>query len=523
MNIFFRFSVCVLCILIACQPADTQTFTATADILIQNGTVYNGENMPGKIQSIAIRNDSIIWVGTIDSNEIESKTVIDATGKIVAPGFIDPHTHALGDLLDTTKNANLNYLTQGVTTVVVGNDGGGPLRVKATFDKLERQGIGTNVGIFAGHGTIRRNVMGLSQEKPSQDELERMQDWVRQAMEGGALGLSTGLYYAPGSFAETDEIIALSKIAAEYGGIYDSHIRDESSYTVGLMAAIREVIAISHEAKIPGHVSHIKALGVDVWDYSQRVIELIDSARNAGLTITANQYPYRASGTSMDNALLNRWVMADDYQAFQRRLKDPELLPRIREEMKENLRKRGGPSSLLIISCKNSDWVGKNLEELAKEIKDSPIDVALEIIRNGNAGVASFNMKDADLENFMQQPWVVTGSDGSEGHPRKFGTFSAKYQNYVIEKQVLSLEAFIHQSSGRTADILQITNRGYLKPGFKADVVVFDPTTYRPHADFQQPRELSSGIDELIINGKVVIVDGTYVGNLVGECLRQNK
>lgn len=490
------------------------------DILLRNGTIYNGENEDPIIGDLAIAGDSIVWLGPPGERTFLAKEEIDVQGMIVCPGFIDPHTHAMDDLLDSTKHKNLPFLMQGVSTVLVGNDGGGKLDIAATIRTYEELGIGTNAALLVGHGTIRRAVMGLSDEEPDSSQLAEMKEWVRRGMEAGAMGLSTGLYYSPGSYARTEEVIELAKIAAEYGGYYDTHMRDESTYNIGLQNAVREAIRIGKEGGLPSHIAHIKALGVDVWDQSKDVIAIVDSARKAGLEVTADQYPYRASGTSLSACLIPRWVMTDSRKAMKQRMTDPALLPRIRKEMAENLRKRGGAASLLITRSKDTSLLGKTLEDIAAERKTSAIEAAIEILLNGQPGVASFNMKDEDLINFMQQDWVMTGSDGSYGHPRKYGSFPRKYVEYVKKNQVLTLESFIHKSTLLPATSLGIRDRGHLIPGAKADVIVFDPEAFQPEADFSHPRELATGLVYAFINGKTSVKEGSPTGQLVGQVIK---
>ena len=309
------------------------------DVLLKNGIVVDGSGEDIQLVNIGIADDTISYVG---KNEPEAELIIDASGLVVTPGFIDPHTHALEDLLSSQNNQNKNYLTQGVTSVFVGNDGGGPYKIDETTKSLMSNGIGTNVAFFVGHGLVRAEVLGFRKKAdPTEEQLDRMRTLVRQGMEEGAFGLSTGLYYVPGSFAKTDEVIELAKEIVPFGGVYDSHIRDESSYNIGLIAAVEETIKIGRESQAPIHFAHIKALGVDVWGKSQDVIEIIEQAQEDGITVTADQYPWSASGTRIQNAVINSWVKDGGEEAYQKRLRDPSLLPRIREEVKENIRKRG--------------------------------------------------------------------------------------------------------------------------------------------------------------------------------------
>lgn len=491
------------------------------DALIINGLVYDGSDSPGQIMAIGIKDGRISFVGDHRSADLEADQTIDAAGKIVVPGFIDPHTHSLSELQSSEFNANLNYLTQGVTTVFVGNDGGGTHRIAALSGELESRGIGTNVAFLVGHGAVREAIIGREAREPVPAELTKMRELVLQAMKEGAVGLSSGLYYAPGSFATTNEVIALARAAAQYDGVYDSHIRDESTYNIGLSAAIEEAIEVGRQAGLPVHIAHIKALGVDVWGQSGKVISLIEEARSEGLQITADQYPWRASGTHLGNAVVPRWVMAGSAEKYQARLRDSKLLPEIEEAVNENIRRRGGAESLLIVDCPAHEYEGKTLAEVAQSEGLDPVDAALDILRLGSTRVVSFNMNMEDIGNFMAQDWVVTSSDGNDGHPRKYASFPRKYSKFVIEKRLLSTHSFVHRSSGLTADIFGLEYRGYLKPGYFADIAIINPENYGPQADYFHWNTLSSGVEYLYVNGVLAIERGVSTLALTGQALRK--
>jgi N-acyl-D-amino-acid deacylase len=485
------------------------------DLILRGGTVVDGSGSPAVQTDVGIAGDRIVFVGS--SAGKKAKRVIDASGFVVTPGFIDPHTHTAGDLSDPRRSANAAYLMQGVTTVVTGNDGDSPEHIGETLSKWTRQGIGTNAALFIGEGTVRGEVMGMSDGKPTAAQLEKMKALVGTAMREGAIGLSTGLYYAPGSYATTEEVIELAREAAMGGGIYDTHMRDESTYNIGLLNAVRETLRIGKEADIPVMISHIKALGVDVWGQSADVIALINDARKAGINATASQYPYDASGTSVTAALVPRWAEADGKLA--KNIDDPALHERLVKEMTENLRRRGGAETLLMTDSKDKSIVGKNLAQIARERNESPIEAALQIIRAGGSGVASFNMKESDIEAFMKEPWVMTCSDGSDGHPRKYGTFPRKIHEYVYEKHVLSLEAAVRSSTSLTADTLQIKERGLLKAGYYADVLVFDPKNFVDRATYENPTALATGVEYLLVNGRLAVDKGQLTSTLAGRVL----
>jgi len=491
----------------------------SVDVLISGGTVYDGGEGPGVSADIGVKDGKIAFVGDAAQAKVTATTTIDARGKIVAPGFIDPHTHYFEDLTssDAGTRRNLAAAMQGVTTVFVGSDGGGRPDVKATFDKMEAEGIGTNAVSWVGFGAVRAMVLGQSDRAPNAAELDKMKSLVAGAMCEGAVGLSTGLFYPPQSYAKTAEVIELAKEAAKRGGSYDSHIRDESSYTIGLKGAIQEVFDIGKGANIPVHVAHIKALGVDVHGQSADVIKMVEQARASGLKVTADQYPWLASGSSVGASLLPRWAQVDGEEATLKRLADPTLGPKIRAEMKENLRRRGGASSILLTAGPVTAVHGKTLEQVATQWKVDPIEAAVRILQQGGSSIASFNQSEADVKAFMKQPWVMTSSDGSEGHPRKYGSFAEKYAKYVKAEKTISLTDFIHRSSGLTADTFGLTGRGYLKPGYHADVVVFDPQTYAPKATYVEPEVLSVGAEQVLVNGKFVVRDGKPTSELAGK------
>ncbi len=485
------------------------------DLIIRGGTVIDGSGSPGKRADIGITGDRIVFIG--DAGTQTAKRTVDATGLLVTPGFIDPHTHTMEDLADPKRSRNDAYLMQGVTTVATGNDGGSPKAIGAELAKWTRQGIGTNAVLFIGQGTVRGQVMGMSDAKPTAAQIEQMKALVEKAMQEGAIGLSTGLYYTPGGYANTEEVIELAKVAAAYHGIYDTHMRDESSYSIGLLASVQETIRIGEEAHLPVMISHIKALGADVWGQSEDVIAMIDAARKRGVDVIASEYPYTASGTSVAASLVPPWAMVDGKMLAN--LDDPAIHPRLIKEMTENLRRRGGADTLLMTSAKDKSIVGKNLAEIATARHESPIEAAIEILKAGGSSVASFNMKESDIEAFMRQPWVMTCSDGSTGHPRKYGTFPRKFHEYVFGRHVMSVEAAVRSSTSLPAATLGLKDRGLLKPGYFADVLVFDPKTYNERATYVQPEVLATGVRHLTVDGELAVDDGALTAKLAGKAL----
>lgn len=502
-----------------CAPAPEPV---VYDVLLTGGLVYNGSLEAPILQDVAIEGDRVAFVGDAPGEGVSADRTIDVTGLIVSPGFIDPHTHTLEDVtFHRNRNQLDNYLTQGVTTVVAGNDGSGPSDVGGALTAIEERGVGPNFALFTGHGTIRVDVMGREDRPPTDNELEQMRSVVRQALEDGALGLSTGLYYAPASYAETDEIIALAEVAAEFDALYESHIRDESSYSVGLLAAVDEALEIGRQSGAAVHLAHIKALGTDVWGQSAAVIERVEAAQAEGLRVTADQYPWSASGTRISNALIPNWVKAGSQEEMFARLRDPTNQDRLRGEITENLRKRGGADAILLVA-RAGGLESRTLAAEAEALRLDAVEAAIEIVLGGDSRIASFNMQETDIAAFMREPWVVTSSDGTNGHPRKFASFPRKYRTYVVDNEIITLTEFIHRSSALTADILGLCDRGRLDVGAFADIVVFDPEAFRDRADFGNPTVLSEGVVHLFVNGEAVISDGEVLPILPGRSLRRD-
>jgi N-acyl-D-aspartate/D-glutamate deacylase len=502
--------------LAAFVAAPTPAFAQNVDLILRGGSVIDGSGSPAVKADVGISGDRIVFVGS--SAGRTAKRMVDVTGLVITPGFIDPHTHTAGDLSDPKRAQNAPYLMQGVTTVATGNDGDSPAATGATLAKWTQQGIGTNAVLFIGQGTVRRQVMNMSDAAPTSAQMDKMRALVEKAMNEGAIGLSTGLYYAPGSYSTTEEVIELAKVAAQHGGIYDTHVRDESSYTIGLLGSVRETIRIGREAHIPVMISHIKALGADVWGQSADVIKLVDAARKEGIQVTASQYPYTASGTSVTASLVPRWAEADGM--LLRNVDDAAVRPRLIKEMNENMVRRGGADTLLMTSARDKSIVGKTLAQIAAERHEDPIAAAIEIIKAGGSNVASFNMKEADIEAFMRQPWVMTCSDGSDGHPRKYGTFPRKLRQYVYTKHVISLEFAVRSSTSLPAETLGLKERGLLKPGYFADVLAFDPKTFDERATYESPTILATGVRYLIVNGQLAVDGATLTTALAGRALK---
>lgn len=510
---------------LASAPAQTQPL----DYLLVGGRVVDGTGSGPRRADIGIRADRIVFIGNASAAHLRAKQTFSANGLIICPGFIDPHTHADGYLNDPVRRNNLNYIMQGVTTVVVGNDGGGPIDVAATLDRYQRQGVGTNVAVLTGFGTIRRAVMGMAFADPTPAQLDQERAYVRKAMEGGAFGFSTGLFYAPQSFSKTPEVIELSKVAAQYGGFYDTHMRDEDSYSIGLLGAIDETLEIGREAHIPVHISHIKALGPEVWGKSVDAIAKINAARAAGQNVTAAQYPYTGSGTSLPASLLPPWAHEGTQQQVSARLYDPAQREKLLDAITENIKRRGGANTLLFTSPHMPELYDKTLAQVAAARKMPAPETALAILQTcsrdktyDELGIISFNMSEADVDNFMRQPWVMTDSDGSPGHPRLYGTFPRKLRLYVYQKKLITLPFMVHVSTELPAEMLGLHDRGLLREGYVADVIAFDPTTISDKATYEHPEVLSVGMKYVFINGTLAVSAGNYTGVLAGKALRHS-
>lgn len=499
-----------------------------ADTLIFGGLLFDGGEGPGRVADVAIRGDRILDVGPGLRARYRAARRIDATGMVVSPGLIDSHTHPETYLRsrDPAMRRILPWLHQGVTTVFIGIDGNGKPEIAEDRARLQAAGIGINVAAYVGLGPVRARVLGQDARAPDARELQAMRDLVAKAMCEGALGLSTGLFYAPQSFATTDEVVALAREAAVRGGVYDSHQRDESNYSIGLLGSVEEALAIGRRAGLPVHFAHIKALGADVHGQSVDVIARIERARAEGQAVTADQYPWLASSTGLGSALLPRWAVDGGRPALFKRLADPATAQRIRDEMRDNLKRRGGADSILMTGT-GWPWSALTLQRYADQAGVDPIEAALRIIGEGGTGpigsaqrIASFNMRRDDVDRLMRQPWVMTASDGGDGHPRQYATFPEKYARFVKTDHVIDLAAFIHRSSGLTAATFGIEDRGFLRAGQFADVLVFNPDTYAPKADYVHPHVLSEGVVHLFVNGTPMIVDGQATDALPGKVLQ---
>jgi N-acyl-D-amino-acid deacylase len=495
-----------------------------ADFLIRNASVIDGTGSDPLRADIAIRDGRIVAVGKL--GDAKSKRTIDASNWVAAPGFIDLHTHSDDPIQREKTRANVNYLTQGVTTVVTGNCGGGPTDVAKMFATIEEHGAGTNVIHLIPHGSIRRQVVGEANRVATDDEMGQMRQLIDREMRNGTWGMSTGLIYTPGCYASTEELVELSKVVAAHGGFYASHIRGEDWDS--LLESIREAIRIGREASLPIHISHLKASGPRAWGMMPAACRAIEEAQAAGLAVTADQYPYTASSTS----LAAMTVPSDDREggndALAKLLKDGTRSAQLRGRIAKTLAGRGGGGTIRIASYSTQPkWQGKSLDEIAAMEGREPIDITIEILANGGASAVSFGMSEDDVVFAMKKPYVATASDGGAKvpdktvpHPRSYGCFPRKIGRYAIENRIVSLPFAVRSASGLPADILKLPERGYIRTGWWADIVLFDPAQFRDTATFDNPHQYAHGIQFVWVNGKLAIDRGEFTQTLAGNPLR---
>lgn len=516
-RIFTMLFICTALLLSSCSTK--------YDMVIVGGTIYDGLGGEPYVANLGINDDRIVKIGDFKPN---SSNIINAQGFIVSPGFIDMHTHIDRNIAKPEGSNVKNYLTQGVTTVVTGNCGSGTWKVNEYFEKLNSLGIGPNVIHLVGHGTIRKAVMGRDDREPTQEEMVKMKELMAQGMQEGALGLSSGLFYTPGRFSKTDEVIELARTVKEFNGLYASHLRDESNYNIGLIASIEEAIEIGEKSGIPVQISHIKALGAPVWNLSDEVCKLIEDAQERGMIVMADQYPYLASSTSLSAAVIPAWVKEGGKS--KERLKDSKLIDQIKKEISENISRRGGPESLVIVSYRpNHEFDGLSLAEISSILKMSAVETAMTLVLEGSPSIISFNMNQDDFEYFMKKDYVMTCSDGSvkrpgigKPHPRNYGSFPHKIKKYVLEDELISMQHAIRAATSLPAKMLELNDRGQIKEGYIADIVIFNTKTIDGIASFEDPHQYSKGIAHLLIGGQSVIENDQYNGKLVGKTLKMN-
>jgi N-acyl-D-amino-acid deacylase len=538
------------------------------DLVLKDGMIYTGAGNPWFKGDIAVKDGRIFEVGQISG---EATEILDVSGKAVSPGFIDLHDHSDFPLLVERKAEN--KIKQGVSTLVFPSCGSGaaPLNDYMREDILRRspylkeggvevdwstvdeylkrleKGISVNVAPLVGFGTIRRYVMGMEMRGPTSGELEAMKMEVATAMEAGCLGLTTGLRYDPQSYAETEEVIELAKVAAKYGGFYTSHIRDEGDRG-DPVGAIEEIIRIGREAGIPVNISHFKILAKRFWHEGPRLVDMIEEAREEGIDVTADQYPYRASGTG-PGAWIPKWANEGGLEALAKRLVDPEVAPEIQEGLVASMEDRSGPEAALISTYSlDPSLVGKTIADVAEMRGENPEDTIFELFKahtlklaagelKGGFGFVNFNQSLENVDLFMRMPWVAVGSDGSvhapdsvlarhspAPHPRHYGTFPRVLGHFARDRGVIGLHEAVRKMTSLPARILSISDRGLIMPGMWADLAVFDPETVLDGNDFV-PAEATMrypiGIDHVVVNGVLTLKDGEHTGVLAGLVLRR--
>ncbi|MBV8205314.1 MAG: amidohydrolase family protein [Acidobacteria bacterium] len=499
-----------------------------ADVLFRHARLLDGTGNPWRYADVAVSGDRIVFIGDAAATPLRARETLDLHGRLVlAPGFIDLHTHTAAGLSSPEMKENLNYLLQGVTTVATGNDGSSP-PIATTLEGWQTNGIGTNALLLVGFGTVRQRVLGMTNRDPSPEELRKEEDLVRQGMREGAFGMSTGLFYVPQSFSKTAEVIALAKAAAELGGIYDTHLRDEGSYTpAGLKGAVAEAIEIGRQAGLTIMISHIKALGKDVWGQAPQIAAMIEAARHEGINVVANQYPYEASGTAFEAAVLPNWAAEGGRAAMLERLKDPVQRARLLPEIAALIEKRGGAASLVLIGYKaDLSLRGKSLEEISGMWKVKPAEAVLRILEGGSTSVVSHNMSEADIRTFMRQDWTATASDGSSAvpgdlvHPRSFGTFAIKIERYVNGEHEITLPFAVRSATSLPAQIAGLKDRGLVREGYYADLIVFDSAKVSSPATYTNPSQYAQGFVDVMVNGRFAVRDGKPTHALAGMALR---
>ena len=526
------------------------------DLKIEGAQVVDGTGAAGGRADVGIRDDVVVAVGDL-SRETAGST-LRAAGRVVAPGFIDMHSHSDWRLWENRRAES--KIRQGVTTEVVGNCGFSPAPASAEFlqelqgfalyvpkgmdfqwrsvgeylKAFDAEGTAVNVVQLVGHGTLRIAAMGFARRAPDRNELGRMQRLMADAMEEGAWGLSTGLIYAPGSYAATEEIVDIARVVARHRGFYASHIRGEGAT---LLDAVREAIRVGREGELPVQVSHIKAAGRPNWGRVADALALIDGARGEGLDVMADVYPYTASSTTL-RTLLPDWALEDGVEAMLERLGKPEVRERIRRELEapatgQSLLDRVGWDNVMIASCaRRKDAEGKRLSEVGTARGLDPLEAAIELIVDeaGKGYVILFQLDESDLRRALAHPAVMIGSDGSslapygalgtgKPHPRSYGTFPRVLGEYAREQRLLGLPEAVHKMTGLPARRLGLRDRGVIRAGAKADLVVFDPKRVADQATYEEPHEYPVGIEHVIVNGRIVIKDGEHTGSLPGKLL----
>lgn len=498
------------------------------DTIIRNARIVDGGGNPWFRGDLAIRDGRIARVGALDT--LSAARTIDATGLTLAPGFIDTHSHAIAGI-QTNPSAE-NLIRQGVTTVLEGLDGGSPLPLGPFLDRLSRLPIAVNYASLAGHNAIRRAVLGTENRHATPEELKKMRDLAIEAMHQGAFGLSTGLFYVPGNYAPTEEVIHIARGIARLGGLHISHMRDE---TAGIVESVRENIRIGEEGGLPTQITHHKMIGKAAWGLSRDTLRLVDEARVRGVDVTIDQYPYTASSTGTA-ALFPQWSLAGGREALAERLSAPESRAKIKEEIvRRILNDRGGgdPKNVVMASCAHDEALaGKSLADLARARGLDPTaghaaDIAIELQLRGGCSAIYHAINEEDVERILRHPFTMVASDGgipsfgaAAPHPRSYGTFARVLARYVRERGVLTLEEAIRRMTSLPAQRLNLQDRGLIREGLRADLVLFSPQTVQDHSTFLDPHQYATGVHFVWVNGVLTLDGGRMTGSRGGRVLR---
>jgi N-acyl-D-amino-acid deacylase len=499
---------------------------ADYDVLIRNARVVDGAGNPWFRASVGIKDGRIAAVGALP--EASGTRVIDAAGRIVAPGFIDVHVHVEGNL-DRHPRAD-NFLLDGVTTVVTGNCGSSELNLAAWFEKLNKLGLGINVASLVGHNTVRAEVMGGANRQATPEEIRKMQALVDRAMRDGAVGFSTGLEYVPGTYSNTAEVVALAKAAAAHGGVYTSHMRNEGIHEI---EAITEAVNVGREAGMPVEISHLKIDRRAVWGASDQSLALIEKFRREGVDVTADQYPYDRASTNL-GIRLPSWALAEG--KIKERLADPAIRKKIAAEMRQMLAEMGETDYGFATVARfgsNTAYEGKTIPEI-NAIKgrppgvDNEIETIFDLMSAGGAGMIYRLMSEADIERIMRWPYTAIASDGGvqelgsgNPHPRSYGTNARVLSEYVRTRGVLTLEDAIRRMTSLPARTFGLRDRGLLRQGMAADVVVFDPAKVDDKSTYAKPHQYTVGFEYVLVNGKLVVDEGKLTEARPGQALKR--
>ena len=506
----------------------TACTTPTFDIIIKNGQIADGTGSELFEANIYIRGGKVVTVGNL--KKAMSTRSIDATGLVITPGFIDMHTHSERKSLDFP--AVENYLQQGVTTMVGGNCGSSPLPMSTFMADTEAMGIGPNLALLVGHNTVRQEVIGTENRLATEAELKAMQALVQTAMDDGAFGMSTGLKYIPGAYSNTDEVVALASTVSKNGGFYATHMREEG---IGLLESLDEAIDIGRQANLPVQISHHKAVGKSMWGNSVNTLERIEQARSERIKVTADQYPYTATSTTL-TIVFPAWSLAGGIDRLKERLDDPTQRQKIKDGIVWNIvydRGGGDPASIVVANYPpNTDYNGMHLGEIttSKGFDPTPenaAEVLMDMVYAGGGSGIYHCLDEVDVKRLMAHPQVMHASDGStiefgkaQPHPRSYGTYPRILGRYVREQGVLSLSESIRKMTKLPASVLGLKDRGEIKSGYWADLVIFDPNTIIDNATFEEPHQYSSGISYVMVNGALVIENGKHTQSLTGKILK---